>query len=83
MAAHAYSMLILAAPRLVCKTVGAGVMVTLARQGYSGQREMRYAVLRTLLFQRSERYRQFRKSMRSASVLYSSGQWRPSALIAP
>jgi hypothetical protein len=42
-------MLILAAPRLVCKTVGAGVVVTI-RYGYLAQRVMRYAVLCALLF---------------------------------
>jgi hypothetical protein len=41
--------LILAAPRLVCKTVGAGVAVTI-HYSYPAQRGMRYAVLCALLF---------------------------------
>ena len=41
-------MLILAAPRLVCKTVGAGLAVTV-HYGYPAWRRMRYALLRTLL----------------------------------
>ncbi len=42
-------MLILAAPRLVCKTVGAGVAVTVC-YSYPAKRGMRYALLRMLLF---------------------------------